>query len=77
MDALRKPSPNSTVPGNKQARFACVYTGPNKKCDSQTESTGHSLLMDLCTPPPPLPDSEVATNSWLWIFVPVESKAPI
>lgn len=36
---------------------------------------GISLLMEFSTPPPP-PDSEVAANSWLWISVPVESKAP-
>lgn len=75
MSALRKPSPNSTVPGNKWAEFVSVYTVPNKKCDTQTKSTGHSLR-ECRSPPPTLPDSEVAANSWLWIFVPVESKAP-
>lgn len=72
---LRRSHPLTQRPGPASGGAGSVYTGPSQKCASQAKRTGH-LSPNGTVHPHPQPDSEVAANSWLWIFVPVESKAP-
>ena len=72
---LCRSHPLTQRPGQANEGAGSVYTGPNQKCASRAKCTGH-LSPNGTVHPHPQPDSEVAVNSWLWIFAPVESKAP-